>query len=222
LRKPSKLQCDYLAEIYQLRHIEASDHNGFVSTADLGDRLFTSQSTVNRTIDRLRAAGLVQHERYVGVQLTERGQQEALRVLQKQAIIETFLVSVMGLGWHEVYEEARRMRHHVGEMVLARMWELAGRPERSPFGERIANDGAGQSQEINLVDAGLGRSYRIARILTRQAELLEYLAGLGLMPDSWLKLLHKAPFEGPLQIELKGENRIVGYELARKLTVTSA
>jgi len=220
LSKVSNLQRDYLAEIYHLGQIESNNSSGFVSSADLGQRLFASQSTVNRVIERLRDEGLIEHQRYVGVQLTERGRQEALASLRRQAIVETFLVSAMGFGWHEVYEEARRMRHHVSEVVLTRMWEIAGRPARSPFGEWIDGTGPEDHTEILLRDAPIAQDYRIARVLTRQPDRLAYLAALELKPDTQLHLLHKAPFNGPIQIHLERDYRIIGHELAKILTVS--
>jgi DtxR family Mn-dependent transcriptional regulator len=221
LSKVNSLQRDYLAEIYQLGHIEANSSSGLVTSADLSERLFASQSTVNRVIERLRNAELIAHQRYVGVQLTERGQQEARAILRKQAIIETFLVNVMGFGWFEVYEEARRMRHRVSETLLERMWNMAGRPERSPFGEPIDAPDHEDQPEINLSDADTTHDYRIARVLTRQPDRLEYLAALELTPGTKLHLLHKAPFNGPIQIHLERDYRIIGHELAQMLTVTA-
>lgn len=213
------MQRDYLAEIYHLGQIESNGSTSFVSSADLGERLFASQSTVNRVIERLRDAQLIDHQRYVGVQLTEHGRQEALAILRRQAIIETFLVNVMGFGWHEIYEEARHMRHHIGERVLERMWEVAGRPQRSPFGEWIDVTEQEDHAEIILSDADTTQDYRIARVLTRQPDRLEYLAALQLTPGIRLHLHHKAPFNGPIQIHLEREYRIIGHELAKILMV---
>lgn len=216
----SRLQKDYLAEIYHLIQIEPNGSSGFVSSATLSERLLASQSTVNRVIERLREARLIEHQRYVGVQLTEAGQHEARMILRRQAIIEIFLVIVMGFGWHEVYEEAKRMRHHLSEIMLERMWEVAGHPTHSPFGEWIDNIIRSHDAEIILSDASTSQDYRIARVLTRQSDRLEYLAALELVPGTHLHLHHKAPFNGPIQIHLEREYRIIGYELAKILTVT--
>jgi len=203
-----------------LSQIESNGSSGLVTSADLGERLFASQSTVNRVIERLRDAALIDHQRYVGVQLTERGRQEALAILRKQAIIEAFLVNVMRFDWHEIYAEARRMRHHVSEFVLERMWEVAGRPQRSPFGEWIDGTERADHAEIILSDANTTQDYYIARVLTRQPDRLEYLAALQLTPGTQLHLHHKAPFNGPIQIHLEREYRIIGHELAKMLTIS--
>lgn len=224
LSKLSNLQRDYLAAIYQAGHIEAhaDGQEPVVSTTELGDRMQASQSTVNRIVERLRSAGLIQHHRYVGVQLTARGEEEALKVLRKQSIVEAFLVHVLRFAWHEVYPEAQQLRHSVSPALLDRMWETSESPPRSPFGEWIVPRPPAAPPESRLIDAAIKRDYRIARVLTRQPDRLEYLAALGLTPGTPLHLLHKAPFSGPIQIQLAREYRIIGHELARMLTVIPA
>ena len=190
-------------------------------SADLAARLLTSQSTVNRVIERLRDTNLIHHQRYIGVQLTEKGLKEALTLLRKQAIIESFLMTVMAFKWPEIYEEARRMRHNISESVLNRMWEMAGSPTYSPFGEPITEQEI-IPEEIALADADHPDDYEIARVLTRQIDRLAYLEALGLQPGSRFHLLHKAPFNGPMQLHLGREYRIIGHELAKLLTVKPA
>ena len=217
--KISDLQRDYLAEIYLARQMQPTGKDDVVSSADLAERLHASQSTVNRVIERLRKANLIRHQRYVGVQLTPSGKREALALLCKQGIIEAFLVAVMGMGWHEVYDEARRMRHRVAGVLLDRMWQMAGQPTSSPFGEPLTLDAVADDAEVRLTDADTTQDYRIARVLTRESDRLQYLAALGLTPGTHLHLLHQAPFNGPIQIHLEREYRIIGHGLARMLTV---
>lgn len=214
----SILQIDYLAEIYQAVHIENLTSGEWVSSAELAERMAISQSTVNRVIEQLREKNLIEHQRYVGVQLTTEGIPYAKQVLHKQAIIESFLSLKMGFAWQDVYQEARAIRHGVNDLIIQRMWDLAGNPTISPFGDPINTEGA-RLEEILLTDAAIKQAYRIARILTRQKDRLNYLAALGLVPQTALHLVHKAPFDGPLQIRLGGEYRILGHQLARKITV---
>lgn len=211
---------DYLAEIYQAAQIELNGKNGFVSTSELAERMAASQPTVNRTVERLFDFQLIQYERYVGVKLTAQGQQEAADVLRKQAVLESFLVNVLKFQWHQVYVEARQMRHHISDAVINRMWEAAGRSLRSPFGEWIDPPQI-EPPQVLLANAEDQQDYQIARILTRQPDRLEYLAALGLTPDVRVHIHHKAPFHGPIQLHLDTEYRIVGHELAKVITLIS-
>jgi len=219
VKKLSNLHLDYLAEIYHASIIETGGQVKSVSSAELAGRLLTSQSSVNRIIERLNDMKLIDYERYVGVTLNDIGVKTSRELLRKQAIIETFLMHTLQFEWHMIYDEARTMRHHVSEAVLQRMWDITGCPPQSPFGEWIDRQRQTDHNDTILIDADIKKSYRIARVLTRQSDRLQYLSALGLIPGVELNLLHKAPFDGPIQIQLDREYRILGHELATMITV---
>jgi len=219
LKKISHLHLDFLAEIYQSTIIETNNIERLVSSAELAQRMLTSQSSVNRIIERLNVLNLIEYERYVGVKLNDSGRQCAQNLLRKQSIIESFLMQTLNLGWHEIYHEALQLRHHVSDMVLNRMLEITNHPSRSPFGEPINYNQHNESDEVILTDADIKTSYVIERVLTRQSDRLQYLSALHLLPGTSFELLHKAPFAGPIQIQLVHEYRILGYELSKMITV---
>lgn len=219
MKNVSNLHLDYLVEIHQASTIETNGANEFVSSADLAQRLFSTQSSVNRITDRLNALELVEYKPYVGVKLNANGQQRAVELLRKQSIIECFLMQILKFEWHQVYDEASLMRHHVSVSVLDRMREIAGHPRRSPFGEWIDAPPDDYTAGQVLAYGELGQHYEIDRILTRQSDRLQYLSALGLVPGTQLQLLHKAPFDGPIQIQLDREYRILAHDLSQMITI---
>lgn len=218
----SDLQRDYLAEIHFLSQIVTEPDSQMVSSAILAEHFLTSQSNVGRVLERLREKDLITHQRYIGVELTELGKRVALDLLRKQGIIEAFLVRVMGLDWHEIYYEAYHIRHGVNETLLMRMWQQAGQPQRSPFGNWIGEGTTPPVPECVMVNAEDKQHYRIARIFTRETDRLIYLDALGLRPDVDVQILHKAPFDGPLQIQIGREYRIIGHQLGKLITLSPA
>jgi len=56
-------------------------------------------------------------------------------------------------------------------------------------------------------------------VRTRESDRLEYLAALGLTPGKHLQIIHLAPFNGPLQLKVGTEYRIVGHNLAELIKV---
>lgn len=221
MSKMSALLYDYLAEIHYLMEVSERDDD-YVPTADIAASLMYTQSTVNRVIERLREMALIEHKPYTGVRLTEKGRNAALECLRKQRILEAFLVNVMKFEWHEVYIEARAMRHNISETMLQSMWRIAGHPSASPFGEVICDaldEMQVAPQEFSLTTAPLGEHYTISRVMTRATDRLEYLGALGLRPGTKLTLLHRAPFDGPIQLQIDREYRIVGHELGRMIHV---
>ncbi len=212
---------DYLVEIYRLSERSAS---GYVSTSVLADILDVTAPAVNRMVIRLKEQQLLHHEPYQGIRLTEKGKREALIRLRRHRIVEQFLVKVMGFGWEEVYAEAQVMSAALNDVLTDRMYEMAGKPEFCPHGEVIPlPDGTlTQQDDLLLTEAEPGSSLRVTRVLTREPDRLAYIAALGLTPGTPLQLLHAAPFNGPMQLKLKDEYRIIGHNLAELIRVQQA
>jgi DtxR family Mn-dependent transcriptional regulator len=215
---------DYLAEIYRLYDRGESLDSGFVGTSALADLLDVSAPAVNRMIAKLKDAGLLEHEPYQGIRLTEPGRREALKELRRHRIAEAFLVNVMGFGWHEVHAEADQLSRGLNETLTERMAQMAGYPAVCPHGEPIpAPDGSlPELHDFLLADAEAETDVIITRVRTRESDRLEYMAALGLTPGTALTVIHKAPFNGPMQLRLGKEYRIVGHNLAELIRVKAA
>ncbi len=213
----------YLAEIYRLQE-NADPDEPYVSTSALADVLFVSPPAVNRMVGKLKEMGYLHHEPYQGISLTQAGNNEALLELRRHRIIEAFLVTVMNFGWHEVHHEAHLMSSGTSEILLQRMLEMAGQPTTCPHGEPIpdANGVLPKIHDERLNKADIGQDLQITRVTTREPDRLEYLEALGLTPGRKIHLLHKAPFNGPLQLKIGDEFRIIGDNLAHLIRVTPA
>jgi DtxR family Mn-dependent transcriptional regulator len=217
---------DYLAEIYRLSDRSPESEGGYVSTSTLADLLDVSAPAVNRMVTRLKELGLLEHEPYRGIRLTETGMREALKELRRHRIAEVFLVKVMGFGWHQVHAEANRMGRALSDVLAERMAQMAGNPTHCPHGEPIP-DAQGhiivpEDMLLSTVPAGEHTTLRITRVLTREPDRLEYLAALGLTPGTELHVLHVAPFNGPMQLKVGSEYRIIGHNLAELIRVEKA
>ncbi|MCY4022445.1 MAG: metal-dependent transcriptional regulator [Anaerolineaceae bacterium] len=212
----------WLAQIWRLAERRRHAESDWVGTGDLGESMNASPPVVNRMITRLRRDDLLRHEPYHGVRLTDEGRRVALLELRRQRIAEVFLERVMGFGWHEVHSEATRMCSGLDDLLVERMAEMSGRPRRCPHGELIpAQDGDLTPMDdcpLSGVEAK-GGALRVTRVLTREPDRLEYLAALGLRPDTELEVIHTAPFEGPLQLRIGREYRIIGHSLAELICV---
>lgn len=208
---------EYLAQVYRL----CEGQNRYISTSSLADLIDVSAPAVNRMVTRLKEMGLLEHEPYQGIRLTGEGQREALKELRRHRIAEAFLVKVMGFGWHEIHEEANRISQALSEAVTERMAAMAGNPTRCPHGEPIpSSDGIlPELNDVLLSEIPPGTDVEITRVRTRESDRLEYMAALGLLPGTRLRVLHVAPFNGPIQLKLGKEYRIIGHNLAELIRV---
>jgi DtxR family Mn-dependent transcriptional regulator len=94
-------------------------------------------------------------------------------------------------------------------------------PTVDPHGDPIpSKDGRIEKTEgVALSLAELNRPYRLVRVLVQDPERLNYLGGLGLYPNAAITLLKRAPFSGPLLIDVAGDHQALAYEMAELLMV---
>src|SRR3954464_12682635 len=115
-----------------LKAIREAAEEGAASTKDIADRLSVSQASVTNMFTRLREMGLVEYERYHGASLTEEGLSEALRLVRRHRLIETFLLDQLGYSWEEVHGEAEKLEHAVSDRFTERLPGLRGHPRPAP------------------------------------------------------------------------------------------
>ena len=70
-----------------------------------------------------------------------------------------------------------------------------------------------------LNEAEPGSDLVISRVSTHDMDKLEYLGELGLKPGRRFTLISRAPFNGPLQLQLDDRTQMIGHELAGVLRV---
>jgi len=179
----SAVSQDYLKVIWTAQ--EWSDQR--VTTKALAARLGVAASTVSETVRRLAEAGLVTHEPYGAVDLTDTGRRHALAMVRRHRLLETFLVAELGYGWDEVHDEAEVLEHAVSDRFVERIAEHLGHPVRDPHGDPIPGpDGALTAPPARVLWEVEPGEWRVARISDAEPELLRYLHQAGLVPDTVL------------------------------------
>lgn len=207
---------DYVKAIYLLEQRE-----GKVTTKALAVALDVAAPSVTAMIKRLHAMRLVRHTRYRGVAFTPSGRRMALEVIRHHRLLELYLVEALGLPWDQVHEEAERLEHVISEELEERIAERLGHPVADPHGDPIPTKGGevDQSAYLPLSELNPGTAAVIKRVADQAPAKLRYLGDLGLFPEVRVTLLEKAPFGGPMSLEV-GETRCtLGGDLARQIYV---
>ena len=125
------------AEDY-LKAIHALERGGEAAgTNDIAARLGIAAASVSGMLRRLARLGLVTVERYKGAHLTVAGRREALLLIRRHRVIETYLVERLGFVGEEVHQEAERLEHAASDALIARMADALGHPTQDPHGAPI-------------------------------------------------------------------------------------
>ena len=215
LERPSlsRSQEDYLKQIFLLGNGIKS-----VSTRDLSERLHVRPASATGMIQTLAEQGLVDHEPYRGVSLTEDGRRVALEMLRHQRLLETFLERVLGYGWDEVHEEAERLEHVISERFEARIAETLGHPTHDPHGDPIPDADLKLPpalDEVSLTSLKDGVGAKLTRVGTQDRESLHRLGLIGLVPGVEIRVLG-TDADG-ITIVVNNHDHLLPYELARLL-----
>ena len=208
---------DYLKAIYRL-----SGDDRPASTSEIAQHLALAPASVSGMVKRLSEQGLLEHERYRGVQLTPDGKRVALRMLRRHRLIESYLVANLGYSWDTVHDEAERLEHAVSDDLVERMADALGNPRVDPHGDPIpsADGSMPVTDVVSLAEVEPGHSARIQRVSTREPDFLRHLAQLGLVPGARVTLRDRRPFLGPITVETEEATHVVGHELASALLCT--
>ena len=192
------------------------------STKDVAARLAVSAASVTNMFGRLQEMELVAYERYRGASLTRRGLTEALRLVRRHRLIETFLMEHLGYSWRDVHEEAERLEHAVSDEFTERLAELLGHPVRDPHGDLIpAADGTLTPERSSpLSEAEAGQRVRIVKVGDESVSVLDHLGQRNLFPGRILGIKEVRALDGVVIVEDEGGyEHPLGESLARAIFV---
>ena len=173
-----------------------------VSTKMLAARMGVSASTASESIRKLAEQGLVDHEKYGAVTLTDRGRRAAVSVVRRHRLLETFLMRELGYHWDEVHDEAEVLEHAVSDMLMARIDAKLGHPRRDPHGDPIPDpDGQVPTPPARqLSECANGDHGAVARISDADPQMLRYFDSVGIALDSHLTVLARRDFAGTVSV----------------------
>lgn len=199
-----------------LKALWLCSHDGSVSTGDLATHLAVSPPSVTGMLNKLKKLGLVTYERYYGAQLTPQGEQEALRLIRRHRLVETFLIDYLNYSWEEVHQEAELMEHAMTDRFTERLAKRLGQPLFDPHGDPIPRaDGTIPDQpSIPLAEVPIGKRLEVTRVRSQDADILQYITSLGVKPGAEVEVTAREPYGGLLQITLNGLQQAVSRELA--------
>jgi DtxR family Mn-dependent transcriptional regulator len=226
---------DYLKAIYS-----QSKNGDLVSTTEISQKLDVAPASVTEMLKKLAQDGYINYSPYHGSTLTERGLQEAQKVTRKHRLLETFLSDILHIGKDKVHKEACQMEHALSDEAEESLCRLLKHPDicsddgktipacNLPFSNceeciQLHNQGleeVGKRKEnlVALSELKTGQSGKISFIRGGH-QVLQRLLDMGLTPSTKITLLKAAPFEGPLEISVRGSRLALGKGIASKVFV---
>jgi DtxR family Mn-dependent transcriptional regulator len=211
---------DYTKAIYALERRSGQQ----VSTNALADRLGVTAASASGMVKRLVELGLVSHEPYHGVTLTEAGRRVALETIRHHRLLELYLVESLGVPWDRVHQEAEVLEHVLSEELEELIARKLGDPTHDPHGDPIPTRDLEieETPTRSLQSLEAGARGRFTRVSDTEPEMLRYLAERGIAPGDELEVIERQPFDGPLFVRFGTVVHTLGGDLARAMRVEVA
>jgi len=217
-------------EMYLRTILELEEEEVTPLRARIAERLHQSGPTVSQTVNRMERDGLLTVEDDRHLRLTDLGRAHAVAVMRKHRLAELLLVKVIGLPYEEAHEEACRWEHVMSEAVEQRVYQLLGRPDRSPYGNPIPGladldaraAGEPATEERHLASPDVNGDVVVRRIsesVQTDIGTLRRLHAAGIDPGARIRVVQG---RNEVVIDGAGEQLRLPLDLAARVFVTQA
>jgi DtxR family transcriptional regulator, Mn-dependent transcriptional regulator len=172
-------------------------------------------------VRKLSDVGILEHEPYHGVRLTDEGRRVALEVLRHHRLFELFLAEQLGMSWDRVDAEAEVLKHVISEELEQLIAERLGNPSYDPHGDPIPTSQFQIDERATraLDELSAGASGRFVRVSDSDPAMLRYLREHGVALGDRLKVVDRQPFGGPVFVRFGGRELALGGDLARAMRI---
>jgi DtxR family transcriptional regulator, Mn-dependent transcriptional regulator len=209
---------NYLKTIY---HLSAGGTKA-VLTNEIAESMNTKAASVTDMVKKLSGKNLIAYEKYYGVKVTRQGKMEALMLIRKHRLWETFLVQKLQFTWDEVHEIAEQLEHIRSPLLIEKLDKFLEYPSVDPHGEPIPDsEGKVKQQPQKSLDQQTeGYSGTIVSVKDADPNLLKYMDKIGTKPGKKIRLIAREPFDGSLEIEVDKRRLSISKDVALNILVT--
>lgn len=212
--KLSATEEEYLEAIYRGQ----AESKQRVKVKDLAKGLRVKDPSVVEMLSRLSEKGLITRDRS-GAALTDKGMDEAIRVVRRHKLAERLLCDVFGHELPGVHEHACEFEHVFDDELTEKIDDLLKRPATCPHGSPIPRlkGNSVLSASEPLSELPCGESCTVVTI-PEERESVERLLALNILPGSKVKVVEKLP-RGAIMLQCGNMQVALSRDIASKILV---
>lgn len=212
-------------EDYLLAILRLTDGGTAAKTTELAAFMGVSPASVSEMLKILAKDGLVEHAKYRGVKLTEKGLTEARLTRKRHHIVERFFIEVLGLDHQSAHEEAHRIEHSISDEASVKMCNMLGNPPDCDCQCCITPCKAVSSVGIRITtklsDMREGDKGVISYMKSDDSSIVRNLVNAGLVPGKIVTVESKNPDSGVMVINAEGSTIAMEDSITTVLFVES-
>ncbi|PZF72948.1 metal-dependent transcriptional regulator [Taibaiella soli] len=209
---------NYLKSIYTLQHRNAT---GEVSVNEIAERMQTKPATVTDMLRKLSEKELIHYEKYKKIQLSESGIAQALQILRKHRLWETFLHDKLQFSWDEVHEVAEQLEHIHSKKLIESLDAFLGFPKYDPHGDPIPNAKGEMpvSRAVTLLNVEHDINCQIVAVKDSSTAFLQQLERFGLQIGVTLQVKEQMAYDNSILVQTKSDPFFLSEKTADNILV---
>jgi DtxR family Mn-dependent transcriptional regulator len=215
---PSFTEENYLKAIYHLSDAGIKS----VLTNELAEAMSTKAASATDMVKKLASKKFISYKKYYGASLTAKGKAEALTVIRKHRLWETFLVQELGFAWDEVHEVAEQLEHIQSKRLIEKIDEFLNYPKTDPHGDPIPDNKGRLQPQHTIVCSQLkeGQQAVITAVKDSDSALLKLLDKIGARPGKKIKIIGREPYDESTEALLDGHKVFLSKEVCKNILVS--
>lgn len=210
---------NYLKAIYRLSEGGAKA----VLTNEIAESMSTRAASVTDMIKKLSGKNLLSYEKYYGARITRLGKSQALTVIRKHRLWETFLVEKLHFSWDEVHDVAEQLEHIQSPLLIEKLDAFLGHPTADPHGHPIP-DKDGKVPSLSLIplsESPVNKKGVVKSVKQGSPSFLQYLSKIGIYIGAKVTILEKVDFDRSLEVQIDNKNRaFLSRDVAENVLIT--
>jgi DtxR family Mn-dependent transcriptional regulator len=210
---------NYLKTIYNL----SSNNTSVVTNQQLAQKLQLLPGTITEGVRKLHDLKLVVYEKSYGSRLTAQGAKEALAIVRRHRIWETYLAKELGFSWDEVHAIAEELEHIKNDKLINKLSEILGNPIYDPHGDPIP-DAKGKFQKSNFITLSQAKSkgtYMITGVSDHSTVFLKYLEKHQLIIGAEIKIKAIEQVDDSITISCNKKEVVITPKVASNIIIAS-
>jgi DtxR family Mn-dependent transcriptional regulator len=226
---------DYVKAVY-----DHSKNGTSVSTTEISRTLKIAPASVTEMLKKLSENGYVNYSPYHGSTLTPKGMLEAQKIARKHRLLEKFLSDILHIRNDQVHTQACELEHALSDEAEESLCRFLKHPDKCPDDGKIIPPcnlpfasceeciqlhskgleevGKRQQNLISICDVKAGATAKVSFIRGGH-RILQRLLDMGLTPGTPIKVERSAPFNGPIEICVRGSKLALGRGIAANVFV---
>ncbi len=234
----SKSTEEYLEALYTL-----TQDGKVASTTAISKRLNVTPASVTEMLVKLADSGYLNYLPYQGVTLTPEGFRFAEKMARKHRLLERFLHDTLKIGNEKVHKEACEMEHVLSDETARALCQNLSCPDKCPddgkaippcdfqfssceecrqWGNDSLETVGRRKTRVTSMSALKEREEGKIAFIRGDNRVLRRLLDMGLTPGTSVTVTRVAPFNGPVEIAVRGSRLALGEEVAANVFVETA